>query len=96
MTYINIPLLDAWPCMSTYIKRPEFFDMITLFLSAAAAAAATAASATATAPDVSFSMEFFACLRDSRGKSRLAFSSLGTSPKVDDPLDDSANKGPLF
>jgi len=71
---MNIPLFDACPWMSTYMKRPEFFDRTTLFLSASLTAS-------------------FACLSDSTGKSMFAFSSLGTSPKVEEPLEVSAANG---
>ena len=76
MSYINIPLFDACPWISTYIKMPEFFDKTTLFLSSSLT-------------------ESFVCLGGSTGtgNSRFAFSSLGTSPMVEDPLEDSANEG---
>ena len=76
MSYINIPLFDACPWISTYIKMPEFFDKTTLFLSSSLTGS-------------------FVCLGGSTGtgNSRFAFSSLGTSPMVEDPLEDSANEG---
>ena len=66
-TYINMPLLEACPWMSTYKNSPECLEDITGVL---------------IAPPLSTDGVVLL-----KGKSKLASSSLGTSPTVEEPLE---------